>query len=91
MKNLTTWTRLTAAVLAARDDMRALYPAVDTAVRTGTIDASLVVRMRDFMVKHGQAFTAALKAPNGSRQTRKASRNADSWRSGGLWANDVML
>lgn len=82
MKNLTGWARLTAAVVAARDDMRALYPAVDLAARTGTIDAALVVRMRDFMVRHGQAFTAALKSPDGSRQTR---RNDNSWRFGGLW------
>jgi hypothetical protein len=85
MKNLAGWARLTASVLACRDDLRALYPAVDLAARTGAMDAALVVRVRDFMLEHGQAFTAALKAPGGSRG--RQPRNSDaSWCSGGLWA-----
>jgi len=83
MKNLNSWPRLAGAAVSARDQLRALLPRLDAAIEAGVVSTEFLVELRALAVKHAESLKAALKAPEGTRRSR---RDDASWRSGGLWA-----
>jgi hypothetical protein len=83
MKNLDSWPRLAGAAISARDELRAIIPRLDAAITAGADSTGLLQAVRLLAWKHADALRLALKAPQGSRQSRK---RADPWRNGGLWA-----
>ena len=83
MKTLDSWPRLAGAAADARDELRALLPRLDRAIAAGAVSPELLVELRALALKHADSLRQALKAPEGSRRTR---RNDAAWRSGGLWS-----
>jgi hypothetical protein len=83
MKNLDGWPRLASAAADARDSLRALIPRLEAAIAAGNVSTELLEEMRAVAVRHAESLRLALKAPEGSRRTR---RNDAAWRSGGLWS-----
>jgi hypothetical protein len=82
MKHSEGWLRLAGAAAAARDELRAVIPRLDSAIAAGADSTKLLQALRVLAWKHADSLRQALKAPAGVRQPRK---KADSWRTGGLW------
>lgn len=78
--DLQEWTRLAAATIRARDDLRTLAADLTAAMAARSIPGEMIVRARDVAAQHADGLRLALKHPGElSRRKFNRDRNLPCW------------